>query len=278
MGDNMSNRCFSKKLDSRSLICLIGLAVCLVMQISSNACKSEAADKMKIGIFSLEPHVMEKTPSGAAIDFFEKYIKPELSVDIEWQHAGLARIIRNIEVGDYDAGLFFSKTSDREEIAFYPKYPFYETKPCLMVMKNNPLQTLKSVDDILKYRIGYVLNGVRTPFMQDERIIFDMMSGEDIRRRSLMKLEAGRIDAFYQPVCSSCLYVAGQINMIRDIRPVYLPDRSNMVYTIFSKKSPLGKIFAEKYNNAIEKIMGEDHSDNSKIYEKYDEILEKYIK
>ncbi len=274
----MLNRYLVKKFSVR---CVANLTMFLVLFFPVlNFNTSEAADEITIGYFNLKPHIIsdntDKNPSGAAVEFFDKYIKPDLNVTVKWRYASLKRILHNIEIGKYDAGLLFGHKSEREKIAFYPRYPYGETRTCLLVMKNHPLKTVKSVEDILKYKIGHHLDAILTPFMRDGRITYENISGNDVVRRNLLKLQSGRIDAVYRPVCSSGIYIAGQIGLKEEVRSVYLPENME-IYTIFSKKSPRGRIMLEKYNKAIEKIVTDSPSGN-RIIKIYNEILERYMK
>ncbi len=259
------------------------LMMCILLSsLFLNCNESEAADKISIGFFMLPPHVIwdetTRKPSGAAVDFFEEYIKPKLNISVKWVNAPVKRLFHNMKTGKLDAVLLAGKKAAREQFSFYPKFSFIVTRPCLIVMKSHPLTEVKTVEDILKYKIAHHMGSISTLFMRDDRINFDYMAGDDTVRRNLKKLNIGRVDAFYRPTCSSGIYVAGKIGMEKKIRSIYLPEEKMELFTIFSKKSPKGRVMIEKYNKAIGKLITDSSSGNRDIYRLYNNLLKRYIK
>lgn len=239
---------------------------------------SASAKEITISVFILEPHVMldeENGLGGAAIDFFERYIHPELEVSVKWQIAPVPRILKGLQTGRYDAALLIGKTAERKKFAWYPTYSYIHTQACLLVMHDHPLAKVESVDNILPYTIGHHIGALLTPFMQDKRITFDLLGGSNVVKKNLLKLKAKRIDAVYRPVCSSGIYVATQLGMADALRRLDLPDSSEM-YTIFSKQSSRGKGLVERYNTILEKL-NEDGNDSTKIHDLYQRLLDPYI-
>ncbi len=244
----------------------------LIGFIALVTCQGYAKNTIRVGYWITEPEViakldaeMDKHPTGAAVDYWEKYIGPGMGVDIEWVGPlSLARIQAWLEDGTIDATVWLAKNPDRAKRFLYPTSSFAESQSALAIHKNNPLQKIEKVADISNLKIGYVTQAFMTPFMKDPSIKFDLVSSPDHLSINIPKLESGRIDAIYSPDVMALKYGFIKFSSIKNYKFLLLPDQSIGVYSVFSKKA--NPQFFKKYEAVNER---------SKV--KYDKLLKKYV-
>ena len=219
------------------------------------------AESIRVGYFDVAPYAMREEGNnelkGAAVDFLEKILAPEMGVKVIWakEPTSIPRQLFQLDNHKLDAGLGFAKNHERAKFLNFPRNPIIEATSGLALIKNHPLRDVKKVEDILDLKIGYVHKAYLSPFMRDKRIRFEFVSQKNAIFLNLQKLLAGRIDAQYQPNVIPLLYYARKFNAEDKIKIVHFPEKMR-TYTSFSKKS--GKDLAERYDRAFEKVGGKE--------------------
>lgn len=229
------------------------------------------AETMRVGYFITSPHVIIEPETnkltGACVEFFEKYIAPEMGITVEWAAgaSSIPRLLNQLENHTLDVGLVFAKNAERETILNYPQNPFLTSHTTLAFLKNHPINKIEKPEDIFGLIIGYGNKAHISPFMRNKKIIFDIVSSPDWMDVNLLKLLSGRNDAIFQPESSSLLYYIKKHKLEDRVKLISLPETVGL-YTTFSKKAD--KSLTERYDRAFEKINGT---------ELYLQILSKYI-
>ena len=217
------------------------------------------AEPIRVGYFIIPPYIIKEEgcakPEGALVGFMEERIAPEMGVNVIWAEraTSLQRLLFQLEYGELDAGAVLAKKPERLSYLDYPRNPFFETSPCLALLKNHPLQEIHKVEDVLGLTIGCFGNSYLSPFMRDKRIKFEFVYTSDATLLVFRKLLAGRIDAQYQLEVPTLLYLAKKFDAEDKIKILLLPEK-DALYTVFSKKA--GGDLAARYDRAFEKVGG----------------------
>ncbi len=227
--------------------------ICMTIIILSVGIFAMAADKIKMGYFNLIPHVFYDKSSqsleGASIDYFTA-VASAMGYEVEWLGPlPFPRLIRYLKEGIVDGSLMMNKNPEREAFLFYPDQPFHWVQRILVVRKENPLNKITSINDVLGYRIGFMEDAHQSPFIKDnlEKITLTLIGGKDWVKQNLLKLKIGRLDAVYDLNAETMRYTAIQLNMEDKVKILKLPEPAGGVNVVFSKASPKGKVLIERY-------------------------------
>jgi len=229
------------------------------MDVSAEDEKSKIPE-IKMDFFNIPPHVFidKKTDSltGAVVEFINDHIAPEMGVKFIWNKSSsnIPRQLSTLESQPGYAAALMVYTLKRSEVSDFTKTPYYMSKSALIVRKNNTLEKISKVDDILNMKIGYASATFITPFMADERIKWDLISGSNFTELNIKKLVANRIDASYSPDETSLLYAMKTLNYSEEIKVIELPEPPAPFHIVFSKGS---NQMVEKYNQAFDKLNGQ---------------------
>lgn len=232
---------------------VIGLVV--LMFVVSGAYSSDA-QTLRVGFFTIEPHTIVESPGnygGAAVEYFLQLTKAMGIDDVRFQELPLARLVEELEKDMLDAILFLAKNPERERLFRYPDVPYYMGQSGVAVAASSSLQSISAIDDLLPLRIGMLARGYLSPFMQDERLKFDPVSGNTPILQNLKKLVAGRVDAVYVPDLAVIQFEAYR-NGYDDtqVRFLPLPEPATANYTVFSQRS--AALYLSQYEEALQEL------------------------
>lgn len=226
---------------------------------------------MHVAYFNNEPHVFlnKKTNKldGAIYEMVEKYLAPEMGVKFIWDKASttIPRQYQILETEKNYCAATLVSTPERQERFLFTAEPYFFTQTALAIEKNNPLKQIKSVEDIIKLKIGYAQNGFLSPLVKDDRLSFDLISDPNYHSLNLRKIAENRIDAAYAPDKAAFLYIIKAVKYEDKIKVLNLPEKPFPIHIVFSKNS---KEIVNKYDKAFKKL------DGQKLYLK---ILKKYL-
>lgn len=250
-----------------SKIVYITIAVLLIM------IPAIAAEKIKMGYFNLSPHVFyDKTSQilqGASINYFNATASA-MGYEVEWSGPlPFPRLIIYLKEGKIDGSIMMNKNPERETFLFYPDPPYHMVQRILVVKKENKLDKITSINDILGYKVGFMRDAHLSPFIKDnvDKITLELIGGENWVEQNLIKLTAGRLDAVYDLNSETMLYKAKELNIDDKIKLLQVPEPPGGVHIVFSKASQNGKVLFEKYQRVTQ---------SSKLL--YGDFLKPYIK
>lgn len=232
---------------------LIGLLVLIfVMNISY----SSAAQTLRVGFFTIEPHTIVESPetySGAAVEYFTRIAKLMGIADLRFKELPLAQLVEELEKDTIDVILFLAKNPERESKFRYPETPYYMGQSGVAVTTSSSLQNISAIEDLLPLRIGMLARGYLSPFMRDERLKLDPVSGSTPILQNLKKLFAERIDAVYVPDLAVVQFEARK-NGYKDaqIRFLPLPEPPTANYSVFSQRS--AALYLSRYEEALQEL------------------------
>ncbi|MCG8612343.1 MAG: transporter substrate-binding domain-containing protein [Pseudomonadales bacterium] len=196
---------------------------------------------LTVGLFNLAPHAFtdsadETQVKGAAIDYMERYIAPEMGVSIHWQVYPFSRLIMHMEEGKLDAVLTLAKDGNREKRYLYPDSPLTYMQSGLAVLASSPLIKVQSPEDLLDTEIGFTKHGYLSPFMRDARLDINFIVGDLNAFRTMLRLlNAKRLDAVYNPTIMTLRFEARQLQISDHLRFIPLPEQKVGLYTVFCK-------------------------------------------
>lgn len=212
---------------------------------------------LKVGYFRLEPHMIPKeggTPTGAAIDYFKKFVAPEMGVEVEYVGPmTLPRLESGLEDGSLDAAVLLAKNPERMAKFVFPVQPFNEMVSSVAVLNENKLRSVADVKDLNGVAMATGDGVFIHPVLRDANLKFDRQPGVEWLPTCLKKLDAKRIEALYNPDRTSTVYADKLLALSEKIRVVEIPNTTVGQYTVFSKKS--GEL-AASYDAALRKVRG----------------------
>lgn len=229
-------------------------ALCWLLLLSLGVLADADRATLRVGFFSLAPHAfldVDKRPTGAAVDYMQQYLAPHMKVQIDWQHLPFTRLLYMLDNERIDAVLVLAKNPGREEKYLYPAQPFAAMQSGLVVSTNSHLESIHRVDQLYGTKIGFTKGGYLSPFMQDSSITFQYVVGDSHIFQTLLKqLDAGRVDAVYNPTMESLIFEARELGLQERVRFLALPEPEVALYTVFSKRA---EQWRERYEEAQKK-------------------------
>jgi len=239
-------------------ICLIGLMIAVIFQINI---QKASAETIRMGYFEISPHIYTSTingqPTGALVAFFKIVVK-KMGYDLSWvgplPHA---RLVQYLERGDkIDGDPIMSLTPERKTFLHFPGNHFYLAKPNFVVMKNNPLTKIDSIDDVKGYVVGQFKKAANSKFVNENKKFFKfhiISTGKSMFQQHLKKLSMGRVDAIHTLDEFSLFFEAKKLHMQTKIKVLSLPEPSLPFYSVFCKNKK-GKRLAHQYDIAFKEL------------------------
>lgn len=257
------------------------LAATLALITLSFSINIQATPKIQktitIGYFSLPPHVIvnnsHSKPTGAAIDFFEQEIAKRMNVKVKWTHQPLTRSLTSVKKGEIDGVISLGKNADREKYIIYPAHAFHYIQAGMLVLKEDPLNSISNVKDIEDRRIIIIKGWLESPFVVKNRDSLDLkyIYGDYTAYRLATMLLKNRTTMVYSPIVSTVLYQLKYMDKVDRVKILTLPGEGptySGLYTVFSPVT--GVNLAIEYD----KISSELRTRSDLLYKKY---LDKYI-
>ena len=232
----------------------------------------QAQETLRIGYWNIPPHVtgvVDQKPQGAAISYFDEYIAPHLELTVTWDEKIIppTRLMDQLRKGQKDAMIFLGKTKERTEWLHYPE-PYLEIPQTLAFINNHPIDRIIDVSDLYDLTAGFLIGGRLPDVLQDDKIKYDLIAGEQLFQRNVEKLLIGRIDAIYAPLTIALVNIIKQMEVSDKVKliPIEFLDPV-LIYTVFSKET-VSETVVEKYNNALKAANKEQkYTDYVKIYQ-----------
>ncbi|WP_319522994.1 hypothetical protein [uncultured Desulfosarcina sp.] len=219
------------------------------------------AETIRMAWFAVPPHVTVAedgvTPQGPTITLFNA-IAQKMGCTVDWHgplplnRLGLYQERRQSEI---DGTILHIKTPAILPYLYYPKEPYLIGKPSIAVRVDDPLTSVKTIEDIQGYRIGFVKTfSMSYPaFIKNnlDKVAIDDLTGENWTSRNLAKLLSNRLDAVYERNQYTLGYQAIIDDVEDRIRILELPVEPILHYFVFHKNSDKGKRLLELYEKAV---------------------------
>ena len=220
---------------------------------------NQAADKIKVGYFVYPPHMIQgataTAPKGAAVDVMEKIIAPKADIKVEWVGpVPFARLLTMLEAGEIDMiGLSVPNKERLEKFIFTQNAPLWG-KQGLLVLKTEPIDSIKSADDLKGKTISKLLKGNLPKFFDENQatIKFDEVGGDNSAELNLKKVLAGRSFGSYFAFPDVLLYYAATEKALDKVKLIPYPGSEDNVKGFFPLSRKLDPKLASRITSAIE--------------------------
>lgn len=231
----------------------------LVLVMALVSAPTTFAKELKIGYFVLSPHGIREqngTAVGSAVDWFNRYIAPEMNDTFVWVARPLPvpRLLDSLKKGTVDAAILFAKNAERAEYLYYPQKPYLESVNALLVKKDFRYDKIDSLSQVKNIKIGYGAGAFIPPPVKAANLNFDLVAAVNFYEVNIKKLLAGRIDALFDPQDTVLEYAALTYKVVDQTKVISLPGGLIGSYTVFSKKSTSPNV-VQQYDRALEKAM-----------------------
>ncbi|WP_390615083.1 hypothetical protein [Maricurvus nonylphenolicus] len=207
------------------------------------------------------PHIVYNTKThqaeGPLVEFLSQHIAPAMNTEMNFVfiEMPLVRVLTEMKKGTVAGAAMFGYTEARAHNHLYPRNNFAQMQAVIAVRKDHPLEQIETIEDLYPLKITYVQAAILTPFVKDQNLNWEWTSGNNVWRRNLQKLAAGRAEAVYSPQVANIIYGAIDSGVEKKIRILLLPEPPQKLYTLFSKH-PKHKGLLERYDKAMDKING----------------------
>ncbi len=217
---------------------------------------ASAQQTIKVGYFENQPWVIPqegKDPTGAAVDFWQTVIAPSMKVKTQWVGPlPMARMLDDLQKGNLDAVLILGKNPEREKLFLYPKTSYLGMRVGLALLKENPLQAVKTTQDLEGMRIGYVQGAMIPDFVKSDKIVIDNISTTNWEQDDFVKMMNKRVDAVMNLNVESLIFQAGKAGYTDKFKFLMLPVQPSLIYTVFTN-SARGSSLLKLYEEAVVK-------------------------
>jgi hypothetical protein len=227
------------------------------------------AKPFRIGYFKVPPHAIpnrQGPPGGVAVMYFERIAGEMKLTRYEFILLPLNRLLQALDKNEVDMALLLARDAERAARFEYPAEAFCLTKPSIAVDIANPLQKIRSAEDLVQLSFHETPQNYRTAVMQDPRLKIEPLPGSDFTRRCYAMILAGRVDACYQPDHYPIQFEASREAFASKIKILYLPDPPTGLYSVFSRAS--APIYLKHYEMALAAL---------KRRQSYGAVFEEYI-
>lgn len=228
-------------------------SVFLSVLLAAVALAAGAQQTIRVGYFELQPYAYpvqgQRAPAGAAVEYWSTYVAPAMGVTVEWVGpTPLLRLLSQMDSGALDAVLVLGKNPERAAKYLLPPTPYMHFRPGLAVLKESPLNEIKTQDDVAGFKVGYAEGAVVVDFMKTARITWDNVTTATWVQDGLTKLAAKRVDAVFDLGIDALRYQAS-LTFPGRFRFVGLPIPPADLYTGFAK-TDRGAAFLKLYIDA----------------------------
>lgn len=236
----------------------IAVTVLCSLLVTISAADPLWARPLRIGYFKVAPHAMpgpQDVPQGVAVEYFKLVAREMQATEIEFILLPLGRLLLDLESNRIDMALLLAKNDERARKFVYPEQAFCVTKPSIAVHAANPLEKVRSVEDLLPLTFHETPANYHTTIMQDPRLRIEPLSGDNFTRRCYAMIVAGRVDACYQPDHYPIQFEAVREEFVSHVKVLYLPDPPIGLYSVFSKVG--APPYRDRYEKALHKVKQE---------------------
>lgn len=174
------------------------------------------------------------TASGPGVEYFRELLQRMGQDEATFRSYPLSRLLFAINAGDIDIALFLMKTPEREKNLHFPESPFHATYAGIAVRANTPITSITSPADLLGLRIGVWQDSYVSPFLKHPELQILTIAGNNAVQRNLLRLQAKRINAVYNPDIAVLRFRARKLGLSEQIRLLPLPGPPVPIYPVFS--------------------------------------------
>lgn len=213
------------------------------------ACAARAED-VQAGLFAVAPYVLRDgpQPAGALVSFFDQEIAPRMGVRFIWNPpVTISRLEQNLVSGAIQFTPILSLTPERRDRGIvFAGEQYIRFSPCVAVLPDSPLKTIRTQRDLHGMSIGWATGGAIAAFMLDPNIRLERVGVVDWERTNLEKLRLGRLAGVFFSDQYTPMYYARHDKM--QLRCVKIPAPGVTLHGAFAPNTPSSLI--QRYEKA----------------------------
>ena len=197
----------------------------------------QAKDKLKVGLYPLEPLVIPKDniPSGIVGGAFHKFISNQDQYSIEYSSYSFARFMLMLERGELDLGLLVAKNHERLEKFYFSNHHLWTSRPALVIKKGSALSKLSKLSELEGKSIGHARGSIVPDELQGLKLKWFFRSEELYFPNALKSLTLDRLDGFFVPTMTFALLQIEVMGLKDQYSVVALPISGIKLYAISPK-------------------------------------------
>ncbi len=173
-------------------------------------------------------------------------------VDVIYEYFPWKRSYNNVKNGQYDATFPWNKTEERKKDFYINKLSLIKDEGVFFHLKRKQFDW-NSVEDLKKYKVGVTISFKQEKIYKDKGIKAHPVASEDFNFKMML---ADRID----------VYETSKVVGYAMINKLFSPEEAklftnhpkaveeNVFYILFSRKTPDGKYFADKFDSGLKKL------------------------
>lgn len=188
---------------------------------------AEEMPTLRVDYFNYAPHITTDKngkPFGPLVEVWEKHLAPQGGFKIKWVGpTPFARMLGSMKTGE-TADVWAQLVGNKERFENYdfPEHAICKARQWIYVRKDDPLQEIKSYEDVKGKLIGKLLGGYLPPFMEEHKdeLQFSDAAGDEAARNTVNKLLKGNIWGAYFVMSEVLMYSAAKYGHAEKIRGV----------------------------------------------------------
>lgn len=203
------------------------------------------AAPLKVGGFVVAPLITGQATmplQGALRDYVEQEVVKRAGIALVWTPpTSVPRAMENLRTGAIDILLLTSGRPDTPDV-ITTNWHFLRTQPHLAVLKNSPLQSVQSLQQLAGMDIGWAGGTLLPAALAEVPIQWQLLTVPDWQSANLRKLKMGRIQAVFFENEYSPRYYAAAENMEIHLVKLPMPERQfTMAYSPKADKNAVAQ-------------------------------------
>jgi len=211
---------------------------------------------MRAGFNHVPPDSMyiNGNPVGPAIEYLQ-FIGASMGVSqTQFVKMPLARIVQGITSNTIDCVPRIGGRGYPDSFV-YAAMPFSFSYPGLLVSAKSKLAEISSAKDLSGMTVATKLKMPLTASLEGADVRWEWVGAQNPLENAIRMLAAGRVDAVYSPSLAELIFMAGDLKLFDQVKPIRLPDEPWPVFVAFSKTG--ASKFKAQYDTLNEKFQKE---------------------
>lgn len=211
-----------------------------------------AGETVKLAIGEWPPYTSQYDPDSKILERIVTEAFRLEGIEVKYDYFPWKRSYIYARDGDYDGTFPWQKDREREDTFYINSIPLVSDVSVFFHLRSRSFDW-RNIEDLKKYRVGVTIGYTQEKFYRDKGIKVEAVPKEEL---NFYKLLAGRID----------VYQASRLVGYSMINKLFEPEKAklfthhpkivhrNELYILFSKASPGGKKFKERFDSGLKKL------------------------
>lgn len=211
-----------------------------------------AAETVKLAIGDWAPYTSEKDPNGKILEKVVTEAFKLEGINVVYSYYPWKRSIEMVKAGEADGTFPWNRNAEREKDFVIPASSIRSDEGVYFHLKSKPFDW-NTLADLKKYKVGVTIGYKQEQIYKDAGIKADAVPSEEMNFKKILE---GRIDVYqtskdvgYETI--KTMFPADKAALFTNHpKPVEVSD----YYILFSRKTPNGQMFADKFDAGFKKL------------------------